>query len=240
CEQELDVPPGYQRVYSDIGFIVLGETVEKVSGTRLDRFAKERIFEPVGMKDTCFRPGRKARTRCAATEYSGMLGKFMIGEVHDENAYALGGIAGHAGLFSTVDDLAVFCQMLLNGGAYGDARILRTETIEDMLAPQIPTEVIERGSAFLQGRGQLLGWWSMGPAVEVTALGGLPSERAYGHTGFTGTSIWIDPEHKVIAILLTNAIHPKRDTCNRERIRRAFYSSIWSAMNVGEPERKGE
>ena len=130
--------------------------------------------------------------------------------------------------------------MLLNGGAYGDVRILRAETIEEMLTSQISIEAMERGSAFLQGRRQLLGWWSMGPTAEVTALGGLPSERAYGHTGFTGTSIWIDPEHKMIAILLTNAIHPKRDTCNRERIRRAFYSSIWSAMNVGEPERKGE
>ena len=232
CEQELDAPPGYQRVYSDVGFIVLGEIVEKVSKTRLDRFAEERIFAPLGMKDTGFRPGRKLRSRCAATEYSERLGRVMIGEVHDENAYFLGGIAGHAGLFSTADDLAIFCQMLLNGGGYGNVRILQAETIGEMLTPQISTEAIERGSAFLQGRGQLVGWWSMGPTVEVTAHGGLPSQRAYGHTGFTGTSIWVDPEHNVIAILLTNAIHPRRDTCNRERIRRAFYSSIWNAMGM--------
>ncbi|HOE10623.1 MAG TPA: serine hydrolase domain-containing protein [bacterium] len=230
CEQELDAPPGYQRVYSDIGFIVLGEIVEKVSKTRLDRFAEEKIFRPLGMNDTCFRPGRTLRSRCAATEYSERLGRLMMGEVHDENAYCLGGIAGHAGLFSTAEDLAIFCQMLLNGGGYGDVRILQTETVGEMLTSQISTEAIERGSAFLQGKGQLIGWWSMGPTVAVTAHGGLPSQRAFGHTGFTGTSIWVDPEHNVIAILLTNAIHPRRDMCNRERIRKAFYSSIWNAM----------
>ncbi len=222
CNHELDTPPGYQRVYSDLGFITLGVLVERVSGLSLDRFAEKYIFEPLNMEDTGFRPRGKLRKRAAATEFSPWHKRFLIGEVHDENAYAMGGVAGHAGLFSTADDLAIFCQMLLNEGSYGDVRIMKPETVRLMLTPQVGQEVLERGSGFLKGREQLLGWWQMGSKPEVTGSGGLPSGKAYGHTGFTGTSIWIDPEHHIFAILLMNAVHPSRETCNRAAVRKAL------------------
>ena len=235
-DQELDVPPRYQRVYSDLGFMVLGLVVEKVSRRPLDQFARRYIFKPLRMDDTVFRPRGSIRRRCAATEYSELHKRFLIGEVHDENAHKMGGVSGHAGLFSTVDDLAVFCQMLLNEGIYGDKRILKPETVRLMLTPQLEEEVLERGSGFLKGREQLIGWWSMGEKPEITSSGGLPSPTAYGHSGFTGTSIWIDPEHNLFAIMLTNAVHPSRKTCDRARLRRAFYGSVWRAMGVEPPE----
>ena len=236
CDQELDTPPGYQRVYSDLGFIILGALVEKVSGRSLDQFARRHIFKPLGMNDTLFRPRGRIRGRCAATEYSALYKRFLIGEVHDENAHKMGGVAGHAGLFSTADDLAVFCQMLLNEGIYGDTRILKPETVRLMLTPQLKAEVLERGARFLKGREQLIGWWAMGERPEVTSSGGLPSPTAYGHSGFTGTSIWIDPKHNLFAILLTNAVHPSREKCDRTRLRKAFHGSIWHAMGFELPE----
>ncbi|MFH1739837.1 MAG: serine hydrolase [bacterium] len=236
CDQELDAPPGYQRIYSDLGFIILGILVEEVAGQSLDRFARQNIFEPLGMRDTCFCPSPRMRLRCAATEYSSLHERFLVGEVHDENAYKMGGVAGHAGLFSTVDDLAVFCQMILNGGAYGNTRILRSDTVQLMLTPQLAPEILERGSGFLRGREQLIGWWQMGAKPEITSSGGLPSKSAFGHSGFTGTTIWIDPEQQLFAILLTNAVHPSRNTCDRGRVRRAFYGSVWRAMGIEPPE----
>jgi len=235
-DQELDTPPGYQRVYSDLGFIVLGRLVEKASRRSLDQFARRYIFKPLGMDDTVFCPKGSLRRRCAATEYSPLHKRFLIGEVHDENAHKMGGVSGHAGLFSTVDDLAIFCQMLLNEGTYGEVRILKPETIRLMLTPHLRPEVLERGSGFLKGREQLLGWWAMGEKPAITSSGGLPSPRAYGHSGFTGTSIWIDPDHNLFAIMLTNAVHPSRETCDRARLRRAFYGSIWRAMGIESKE----
>ncbi len=240
CNHELATPPGYQRVYSDLGFITLGVLVERVSGLSLDRFSEKYIFDPLNMEDTGFRPRGRLGKRAAATEFSPWHERFLVGEVHDENAYAFGGVAGHAGLFSTADDLAIFCQMLLNGGSYGDVQIMKPETVRMMLTPQIEQEVLERGSGFLKDREQLIGWWQMGGKPEVTGSGGLPSEKAFGHTGFTGTSIWIDPEHDMFAVLLTNAVHPSRNTCNRSAVRKAFYESIWRAMGIEPPVEEEE
>ncbi len=230
CDTELDTPPGYRRVYSDLGYVTLGKLVEAVSGMRLDRFTQKRIFKPLGMKDTGFRPSRRSRKRCAATEWSPIHERIMCGEVHDENAYAAGGVSGHAGLFSTAPDLAIFCQMLLNRGAYGGLRIISPESVDRMLTPQLSQEVLARGSGSLKGQEQLQGWYAIGNKMELGATGGLPSPRAFGHTGFTGTSIWIDPDHGTFVILLTNAVHPSREKAERAKFRVGFHQAIWDAL----------
>ncbi len=222
-------PPGEKRVYSDLGFIMLGRIVETVSGQRLDRFTQETIFQPLGMKDTGYLPTLQERLRVAPTEYDPLRDKVLKGIVHDEVTQAMGGVSGHAGLFSTVNDMAVFAQMLLNGGEWKGQRILKAETIQTMLTPQLPGRPLLNDS----GRAQLLGWWGMNDNPVITDIGGLPSKTCYLHTGFTGTSIAIDPEHKTAAILLTNAVHPKRETADRAAMRFPFYLNISKAL-VGE------
>lgn len=230
CSTELDSPPGYRRVYSCLGYITLGKLIERISGMSLDRFTQKRIFRPLGMKDTGFRISRKERKRCATTEWSSIHERFLTGEVHDENAHAAGGVSGNAGLFSTATDLAIFCQMLLNRGAYGDVRILSPESVDRMLTPQLSQEVLGHGSGSLKGQEQLQGWYAIGDKMEMGATGGLPSPRAFGHTGYTGTSLWIDPDHGTFAILLTNAVHPSREKAERAKFRVGFYQAIWDAL----------
>lgn len=222
-------PPGEKRVYSDLGFMMLGRIVETVSGKRLDKFTEENIFEPMGMKDTGYLPRLQERQRIAPTEYDVLRDKALKGIVHDENTQAMGGVSGHAGLFSTVHDLAIFAQMLLNQGEWNGKQILKPETIQTMLTPQFPEKLILNAS----GRRQLLGWWGMDDNASITDVGGLPSLTCYMHTGFTGTSIAIDPEHKTAAILLTNAVHPKRENAKNKDFRFPFYANISKAL-VGE------
>lgn len=192
----LENPVGARFVYSDLGFILLGEIVRRVSGLSLEEFTRERLFGPLGMNDTRFCPPPEWAPRCAATEvYDGVP---VRGTVHDENAASLGGVAGHAGLFSTAADLAIYCQMLLNGGEYGGARVLSPLTVRAMLSPQSPCTGGARGfgfdlhSAYASIRGDLL-----------------PTGSA-GHSGFTGTSLWLDQELGLFIILLANAVHPDR------------------------------
>lgn len=222
-------PPGEKRVYSDMGFMTLGRIVETVSGKRLDKFVEENIFAPLGMKDTGYLPRLQERQRVAPTEYDVLRDKALQGIVHDENTQAMGGVSGHAGLFSTANDLAIFTQMLLNQGEWHGRRILKAETIQTMLTPQFPDKLI-RSEA---GRKQLLGWWGMMDDASITDIGGLPSQTCYLHTGFTGTSIAIDPEHKTAAILLTNAVHPKRENAKNKDFRFPFYANISKAL-IGE------
>lgn len=215
---ELDSVPGQERVYSDLGFMVLGWMIEEVSGKRLDRFAKEEIFEPLGMENTFYRPGIKERRRTAATEVCKWRKKLSQGEVHDENAAALGGVAGHAGLFSTAYDLARFAQMILDNGTLEETRILSEKAINTMLERQpIPGCHI-----------QALGWWYQREDGEPTLF--LPSEHSFGHPGFTGTSIWIDPEYEAAVILLGNAIHPHREGADRDRLRKGFHAIVSEAL----------
>ncbi len=204
--------PGTRFVYSDINYIALGEVVRRVSGTPLDEFARQNIFEPLKMRDTGFRPRAELTARVAPTEtrratLSYLGGKaenagpegdhWMRGEVHDPTAYRMGGVAGHAGLFSTADDLAVFCQMILQGGEYGGVRILSPMGVATMTRPR----VVEEGAGT---RG--LGW-------DITSSfsnnrGDLFPPGSFGHTGFTGTSIWIDPASETFVIFLSNRVHP--------------------------------
>jgi CubicO group peptidase (beta-lactamase class C family) len=189
----LFAPPGQYIEYSDLGADVLGFVVEAVSGERLDQFLDERVFTPLGMTDTHFRPDVSLRGRIAPTELTPPRGYPLRGEVHDENAFALGGVAGHAGLFSTASDLAVFAQMLLNGGSYNGTRIVADSTVK----------LFTRRAAGTRA----LGWDTCGGHG---SCGKYLGANAYGHTGFTGTSLWIDPDREMFVVLLTNRVHAAR------------------------------
>src|ERR1051325_10964171 len=204
--------PGARFVYSDINYIALGEVVHRVSGVMLDEFARRNIFAPLGMRDTGFNPNPGSRARIAPTEkrsgemnYLGDSGanagaegeQWLRGQVHDPTSFRMGGVAGHAGLFSTANDLAIFCQMLLNGGVYNGARILSPMTIATMTRPRV---VAENGAA--RGLG-----WDLASSFSSNR-GDLFPLGSFGHTGFTGTSIWIDPASDSFIVFLSNRVHP--------------------------------
>ena len=204
--------PGARFVYSDINYIALGEVVHRVSGQMLNDFARRNIFVPLGMRNTGFRPDAGLRARIAPTEkrrgqmdYLGDTGanagtegeQWLRGQVHDPTSFRMGGVAGHAGLFSTADDLAIFCQMILNGGAHKRARILSPLSVATMTRPHAVSE---------DGAARGLGW-------DITTKfppnkGDLFPFGSFGHTGFTGTSIWIDPASDSFVIILSNCVHP--------------------------------
>lgn len=188
--------PGSRFIYSDINYILLGEVVRIVSGKPLDEFAMERLFEPLGMVDTQFRPPEELIPRIAPTERL-RDGTILRGVVHDPTTRFMGGLAGHAGMFSTADDLSRFAKMMLNGGALDGHRLLNPLAIVKMTTPQSP-----RGREARRG----FGWDFDSPYSSVR--GDLFLVGSYGHTGFTGTSIWIDPFTKTYVILLTNRVHP--------------------------------
>jgi CubicO group peptidase (beta-lactamase class C family) len=179
--------------YSDLGADMLGFIVEAVSGERMDQFLAENVFQPLHMDDTFFTPPDSVRSRIAPTEVAPPRGYPLKGEVHDENAYALGGVAGHAGLFSTAYDLAIFAQMMLNGGIYDGTRVISDTAI---------ALFTKRASGT-----RALGWDTCGGSG---SCGSYLGEEAYGHTGFTGTSLWIDPERDMFVVLLTNRVHEAR------------------------------
>lgn len=189
-------PPGTHFAYSDVGFETLGRIVEVVSGKPLEEFARAEIFEPLRMGDTRFHPPAELRERFAPTQQR--EGRWMVGEVHDPRAYALGGAAGHAGLFSTADDLSRFCRMLLHGGALDGVRVLKEATYREMILPRrLPDGTGCRGYGF---------------DID-TPYSGCRGDRfeagtTFGHTGFTGTMFWVDPAHQCYLILLTNSVHP--------------------------------
>ena len=218
CNIPLENAPGTKYVYSDLGYIILGEIVRRVGGKSLDKFAMENIFQPLGMEDTMFNPPEKLRPECAATEYCKWRKRIVVGEVHDENAYAMGGVSGHAGLFSTAKDLAIFGQMMLNRGEYNGARVLNPSTVESMTKNQISDIGGDEG----------LGWFTK--SKEFSSGGDLISENSYGHTGFTGTSIWIDPDEELIIILLTNRVHPTRENKEHIRLRPLFANAVVGAI----------
>src|SRR6266571_5303425 len=182
--EPLEYDPGTKEIYSDLGIILMAEIIERLTGRALDDLAKSFIFSPLGMKDTMYRPPKKLWPRIAPTEFDKNLRHRLVqGEVHDENAFAIGGVSGHAGIFSTAPDLAAFCQMLLNGGVYAHQRILRRATIAQFTTPQQ-----------LSGGARTLGW---AVPTEGGSSGHYFSAHSFGHTGFTGTSIWIDPDRPV-------------------------------------------
>jgi uncharacterized protein YbbC (DUF1343 family)/CubicO group peptidase (beta-lactamase class C family) len=191
--------PGVRFVYSDINFILLGEIVHRVSGQTLAAFARENIFEPLGMRDSMFQPPAELIPRIAPTEIEVVTGHPLRGVVHDETSRFMGGIAGHAGLFTTADDLAKFAQMMLDRGQANGARLFNAATVEKFTFPATPAD-----QPILRG----LGWDIDSPFS--SNRGELFPIGSYGHTGFTGTSIWIDPTSRTYVILLTNFVHPHR------------------------------
>jgi uncharacterized protein YbbC (DUF1343 family)/CubicO group peptidase (beta-lactamase class C family) len=190
-------PPGVHFVYSDINFILLGEIVHRLSGEMLPDYAGKAIFAPLGMRDTMFLPPASLRNRIAPTEMLDKEHLLLRGVVHDPTARYMGGIAGHAGLFSTADDLARFCQMMLDHGTGNGARIFSPLTIEKFTTPQSPPD-----QPILRGLGWDIDSPYSGERGDLFPIG------SYGHTGFTGTSLWLDPQSNTYVILLTNAVHP--------------------------------
>jgi uncharacterized protein YbbC (DUF1343 family) len=191
---KLVAEPGAKFIYSDVNFIVLGELVHQLSGEPLDHFIQKRLFEPLGMNDTGFRPHAALKPRIAPTELRDE--RWLRGEVHDPRAAKLGGVAGHAGLFGTADDLARFVQMLLNEGELNGKRILKPETVRLMTqARRIPG-------------GQRAYGWDVQTSYSGNRGEYFPIGKSYGHTGFTGTSLWIDPTSQTAVIFLSNRVHP--------------------------------
>ena len=213
---------GAKFIYSDVNYIVLAELVRRVGGKPVNEFAAENIFEPLGMRDTGYKPAASLKSRIAPTEKRGggakaeskgekasgedrqeSQGKWMRGEVHDPRAFLLGGVAGHAGLFSTADDLAIYCQMILNGGEYQGRRILSPLTIARM------TEGRTSGGNGQEGLVRGLGWdiftGFSGNRGDLFPVG------SFGHTGFTGTGLWLDPSSETFVVFLSNRVHPKLD-----------------------------
>ena len=193
AREALDYPPGTGFQYSDTGFILLGEVVRRVSGERLDRYLQKILFRPLQLADTSFEPGAAQQGRIAPTEFQN--NRLLEGEVHDPRARKLGGIAGHAGMFSTASDLSRICRMLLRGGSLGGKQIFKPATVQLMW------------SRSNEGRGRRALGWDINSAFAAFAAPYFPPDSV-GHTGFTGTSVWIDPSSQAYVILLTNRVHP--------------------------------
>jgi len=215
--EPLEYEPGTKEIYSDLGIILMAEIIERLTGRKLDDLANSFIFSPLGMKDSMYKPPKKLWPQIAPTEFDKNLRhRLVLGEVHDENAFAIGGVSGHAGVFSTAPDLAAFCQMLLNGGVYAHQRILRRGTVAQFTTPQQ-----------LSGGTRTLGW-------AIPTPGGLSgnyfSAHSFGHTGFTGTSIWIDPDRQLFVVLLTNRVHPTRENQKIQQVRRDLHDAIMQAL----------
>jgi len=215
----LDTLPGTRMVYSDLGAILLGRVVERASGERLDLYLQRRVFAPLAMHSTGFRPPWSLRERVAPTEYDSVRGGLVRGEVHDENAYLLGGVSGHAGLFSTAHDLTRFARMYLNGGELDGVRIVSPATIAEFTRVQ---------NARLSHRA--LGWET---PTGANSGGHRVSGRAFGHTGFTGTSLWIDPTREAFVLLLSNRVNPTRDNRRIVAVRVLLADAVMAAL--GEP-----
>jgi beta-N-acetylhexosaminidase len=217
--EPLEYEPGTRILYSDLDFMLLGEIIRQVTGEPLDRIAAREIFQPLGLTNSLFCPPRGLRPRIAPTENDSAWRKRQLwGEVHDQNASAMGGVAGQAGLFSTAGDLAVFCQMLLNGGIYAHRRLLSRSTIDNFTARQT-----------IAGTSRALGW---DVPTEDSSSGHFFSPKSFGHTGFTGTSIWIDPEKRLFVVLLTNRVHPSAENIQIRHLRPALHDSVVQSLGL--------
>jgi len=222
--------PGTRTVYSDLGLILLGFIVERVSGMSLDAFVQQRVFGPLELRETGFNPEewlppdggpatgavRTVSRRIAPTEIDTVFRmRHVLGRVHDENAYALGGVSGHAGLFSSARDLAIMAQLLLGGGTYRGRTLIREATVREFTRRQSDAS------------SRALGWDT---PSEGSSAGALFSPTSFGHTGFTGTSIWMDPERDVFVVLLTNRVDPTRENQRHVRLRRDLADLVQRAI----------
>ena len=227
CAMPLDYTPRSKMSYSDLGVLLLGEILERITGKPLDVLARQELFEPLGMDETLFQPPASLHARIAPTERDEWRGRVVRGEVHDENAYGLGGLAPHAGLFSTARSLAPFVQMILNGGAYNGKRIVNGATVE----------LFTSRAELVPDSSRALGWDT--PSGRSSS-GKYFSDESFGHTGFTGTSIWIDPKRELFAILLTNRVHPTRENRKLYEVRPLFHDAVMQAITDVEVRPRAE
>ncbi len=212
-QMDLVYEPGSRSLYSDLGFILLGEILERIGGAPLEELATRHVLGPLGMRDTSYLPPPE---RIAPTERDEWRGRMLRGEVHDENAHAMGGVAPHAGLFGTAEDLARFAQMMLNGGVFEHRRLASRATLEKFIR-----------RAGVPGSSHALGWDT---PSGVSSAGTLMSREAFGHLGFTGTSLWIDASRKLFVILLTNRVHPSRENHLIREARPAVADAVVAAL----------
>jgi CubicO group peptidase (beta-lactamase class C family) len=209
--------PGDSTIYSDLGMIMMGKIVEKICGMSLAAFVEKEFYGPLNLTNTGFNPPAAQWSHIAPTEIDTLWRKRLVqGTVHDENAAFLGGVSGHAGLFSTATDLAVFMQMLLNKGTYGGVRYLSDSTVMVFTRRQSPTD------------DRAIGWDFKSP--KGSSAGSLFSPSSFGHTGFTGTSIWVDPDRNLCVILLTNRVNPTRANLKISKVRPAVHDAVIDAL----------
>lgn len=212
-----EAPPGTRIIYSDLGFILLGELVSRVSGRPLERFVREQVHGPLGLAETGYLPRGERAASAAATEFREELGRFQCGDVHDQTAAALGGVAGHAGLFGTAPEVAAYGQMWLDGG-------------RGVLSPAAVAAATQDQTPHIDGpehRG--LGWIVAHERAAFLSCGDLFSIGSFGHTGFTGTSLWVDPHRRLVVALLTNRVHFGR-TDHIIRLRPRFHNAVAAAL----------
>ena len=204
-------------LYSDIGFILLGFIIEEIVGKPLDIVSKEFIFTPLNMDDTSYLPDSKLVDRCAPTENSPHFRKILRGEVHDRKAYLMGGVSGHAGIFSDINDMSKFARMILNGGEYNKKRILSEKSVESLFKRQTPIGEINRGLGYL--------------TFDVRSpFSTMNSSESIFHTGFTGTSLLIDKGNKISIIVLSNRVHPTRENIKIIEERKKIHEKIMKIL----------
>ncbi len=261
CRLELAHLPETVVQYSDIGMSLIGHLVRRVTGETVDRLLQRRVWDPLGMSDTCFNPPADLREKLVATEQGNrfertMVANFgasfdrwrehvLVGEVNDGNSfYALGGVSTHAGLFSTARDLFVFAQMYLRGGQYGDVRILSPATIAEAVSNQTAGHPQARGLGWQILQKGLLHRNESTPSPTARTIfpsaryafstpwpyGDLLSGETYGHTGFSGTSIAVDPTRELVVILLTNRIHPDASNVAINHVRPRFHNLVAASL----------
>jgi beta-N-acetylhexosaminidase len=215
--EPLEYEPGTKVVYSDLGIILMAEIIQRLTGKPLNELAYDFIFKPLGMQNSMYLPPKTLWPDIAPTEVDNQLRHRLVqGEVHDENAFAIGGVSGHAGVFSTSPDLAAFCQMLLDGGFYAHHRVLKRATIAEFTLPQAVAK-----------NTRTLGWIV---PTEGSSSGHYFSSKSYGHTGFTGTTIWIDPDRQLFVVLLTNRVNPTRENHKIAEVRPAVHDAVMKAL----------
>jgi CubicO group peptidase (beta-lactamase class C family) len=228
CRQPLRHPTESAVLYSDIGFFTLGKLLAEAGGAPLDELARREVFEPLGMHDTQYRPPAELRARAVATEHLPWRGGTVVGSVHDEMTAATGGVAGHAGLFSTCRALERFCRLWLAGGQLDGQRLLSRAGVAAATRDQTGGGHDVNGRPARHGLG-----WMLQPNPRWMGAE-LCSPSAYGHTGFTGTSLLVDPEYGVWAVLLTNRVHPSREAGSLGRIsalRARFHNAALAALS---------
>jgi beta-N-acetylhexosaminidase len=219
--------PGTADVYSDLGVIVLTQAIEALYHQRLDSLLEQRVFQPLAMTSTRYLPPASWRDRIAPTELDPWRGRVLRGEVHDENAALMDGVSGHAGLFGSAEDLLTFAEWLL--GEYSD-RPTASPAVHPSARPTVRPSIIReftRRQNLVPGSSRALGWDAPTPGGSA---GTMLSPSSFGHTGFTGTSLWIDPEHRVAIVLLSNRVNPTRDNTRWTPVRGAIADLVMTTL----------